>query len=146
MYADACVNPKGHIASDRSGTAYCIFCGLIFWEARKKKRKGTPKATPTLRQKLAQRDGCMCFYCGHELLLIYSHTENGALPKWAATVDHLIPRCRGGSNDLRNLVLACAGCNQAKADLTVEQWRQAGFPKRRSIAEGTYIPVERRLA
>ncbi|WP_433261963.1 HNH endonuclease [Micromonospora vinacea] len=36
----------------------------------------------------------------------------------AATVDHSLPRSRGGQNTWRNTVSACATCNQAKGDRT----------------------------
>ncbi|WP_410816445.1 HNH endonuclease [Micromonospora sp. 050-3] len=36
----------------------------------------------------------------------------------AATVDHILPRSRGGQNTWRNTVSACAPCNQAKGDRT----------------------------
>jgi 5-methylcytosine-specific restriction endonuclease McrA len=46
--------------------------------------------------------------------------------------DHVVPRSRGGSNDLSNLVLACQGCNVRKgARLLSElpagwaEWRNA---------------------
>lgn len=40
------------------------------------------------------------------------------------TVDHVIPLCRGGSNDLSNLVGCCYSCNQKKADKSP---REAGM-------------------
>lgn len=36
----------------------------------------------------------------------------------AATVDHILPRSRGGRNTWTNTVAACAACNQAKGDRT----------------------------
>lgn len=45
-----------------------------------------------------------CHYCRR--VLLFSET----------TLDHVIPRSKGGGNNLGNLVLACAPCNQAKAD------------------------------
>lgn len=38
------------------------------------------------------------------------------------TKDHVIPRSKGGSNDTDNIVLACANCNEVKADRTPVQW------------------------
>ena len=37
-----------------------------------------------------------------------------------ATVDHVIPRSKGGSNDDDNLVIACYGCNYLKADQVLD--------------------------
>ncbi|MCX5066733.1 HNH endonuclease [Micromonospora lupini] len=48
------------------------------------------------------RDGRRCGYCSGP----------------AATVDHILPRSRGGQNTWRNTVSACAPCNQAKGDRT----------------------------
>jgi 5-methylcytosine-specific restriction endonuclease McrA len=36
----------------------------------------------------------------------------------AATVDHILPRSRGGQNSWRNTVSACAPCNQRKGGRT----------------------------
>ncbi len=37
---------------------------------------------------------------------------------WARTVDHILPRSRGGPNTWSNLVAACSDCNTRKADRT----------------------------
>lgn len=39
-----------------------------------------------------------------------------------ATLDHVVPHCRGGTLQGRNAALCCFGCNQAKADRTPEEW------------------------
>jgi 5-methylcytosine-specific restriction endonuclease McrA len=52
---------------------------------------------------LRRRDGGRCGYCG------------GA---WADTVDHIVPRSRGGATDWENTVLACGPCNTRKRDRT----------------------------
>jgi len=46
-----------------------------------------------------------CFYC------------RVALDETTATLDHYIPRSKGGHNGRRNLVLACLPCNSDKADM-----------------------------
>lgn len=48
-----------------------------------------------------------CFWCGTTLTVESS------------TLDHLVPKARGGSNGRQNLVLACGPCNQDKAH---ESW------------------------
>lgn len=90
------------------------------------------------REILAELYGPVCFYCGHTLLLDVCHRDE----QWFATIDHKNPRSRGGSNNISNLCLACRYCNNAKGDLTLEQWRDYGFPRRRSIAIGSYVPIE----
>lgn len=41
--------------------------------------------------------------------------------------DHVIPRCRGGTNDLANLALACQRCNGSKGDLLLSELPE-GWP------------------
>lgn len=57
-----------------------------------------------------KRDGYRCAYCPCD-----DPTQ--------MTVDHIHPRSRGGTNDLNNLACACGPCNNAKADMTLEEWR-----------------------
>ncbi len=53
------------------------------------------------RRALFARDGYRCQYCGGG-----SHL----------TVDHVVPRSRGGASAWENIVTACAPCNLRKAD------------------------------
>ena len=39
------------------------------------------------------------------------------------TVDHVMPRARGGKHEWENVVAACSKCNAAKADKTIEELR-----------------------
>lgn len=56
------------------------------------------------RQGIFIRDDGQCAYCSKKL-----HLSN-------ATLDHVIPRSRGGKDTWENLVLACKKCNMKKAD------------------------------
>ena len=42
----------------------------------------------------------------------------------ADTADHLVPRSRGGTDDLANLRPAHAGCNYSRGALSIEAWRE----------------------
>ncbi len=48
------------------------------------------------------RDGRRCGFCGGH----------------ANTIDHILPRSRGGRNTWTNTVAACGSCNERKADRT----------------------------
>lgn len=60
--------------------------------------------------RLIERDGRVCAYC-----LKTRKCKQ-------LTIDHVIPKSRGGADDISNYVLACKGCNNAKADRTPEEW------------------------
>ena len=59
------------------------------------------------RRALFARDGWRCVYCG---------TTSGRL-----TLDHVVPRSKGGESIWENVVTACAPCNLRKGDRTLEQ-------------------------
>lgn len=68
-----------------------------------------------LRRTVLERDDFTCAYCGHrpDFLRIRS-----AGTRWSSTlhVDHMVPASRGGLDDIKNLVTACADCNLKKHD------------------------------
>ncbi len=59
------------------------------------------------RRALFARDGWSCVYCG---------TSGGRL-----TLDHVVPRSRGGDSNWENVVTACAPCNLRKGDRLPEE-------------------------
>jgi 5-methylcytosine-specific restriction endonuclease McrA len=61
------------------------------------------------RRALFARDGWRCAYCG---------TASGRL-----TLDHIVPRSRGGESVWENVVTACAPCNHRKGNRTLEEAR-----------------------
>lgn len=64
---------------------------------------------PGLRFKVLARDNYTCRYCGAKAPGVVLH------------VDHVVPRSRGGRDELGNLVAACQACNQGKAAMSTEQ-------------------------
>ncbi len=65
------------------------------------------------RRAIFARDGWTCQYCG---------SERGTL-----TIDHVIPRSKGGTSAWDNIVTCCAPCNRRKGDRLP---RQAGMHPR----------------
>lgn len=49
------------------------------------------------------------------------HNSCGYCATPATTIDHVVPRSRGGGNSWANLVACCRPCNQRKADRTPEE-------------------------
>ncbi|WP_018477459.1 HNH endonuclease [Pontibacter roseus] len=58
------------------------------------------------RHNVLRRDNFLCQYCGTNKNL---------------TLDHLLPRSRGGETNWLNLVTACSRCNSRKGDRTPEE-------------------------
>jgi 5-methylcytosine-specific restriction endonuclease McrA len=65
-----------------------------------------------LRTKLIERDGTACHWCGRQMR---HATISGRLPDDYITIDHIVGRADGGSDDPSNLVLACYRCNQRRS-------------------------------
>lgn len=57
------------------------------------------------RSMIYKRDGNKCQYC--------NSTRN-------LTIDHIIPKCRGGQDSWENLVVSCSPCNTKKGDKLLE--------------------------
>lgn len=64
---------------------------------------------PALRAELMERDKWICRYCGE------------AVTTSTATLDHIVPRSRGGPNTPENLTTACLACNSIKSGRTYEE-------------------------
>ena len=58
------------------------------------------------RHNIFKRDGNTCQYCGSKNNL---------------TIDHVIPRSKGGKSTWTNLVTACQSCNSKKGDYSLDR-------------------------
>ena len=65
------------------------------------------------RRGVLKRDGFKCIYCGDKC--------NSNMPKKNPTIDHIIPKSKGGKNSWVNTACACMACNTRKGDRTPEQ-------------------------
>lgn len=64
------------------------------------------KLPPVNRREVLRRDKSACQYCGSTKKL---------------TLDHVIPRSKGGKHSWDNVVIACSPCNSRKGDRTPAQ-------------------------
>jgi len=60
------------------------------------------------------RDGLACAYCG-------AAVEDGA----TLSLDHLVPRSRGGNHRVTNLVTCCKRCNSSRGNRSVRAFCRA---------------------
>ncbi len=83
------------------------------------------------KRNVFKRDRFTCQYCGQQP------------GRDELTIDHVIPRSRGGATAWENCVLACVQCNRRKANRTPDQ---AGLRLRRSPEQPTWRPFYSSLA
>ncbi len=91
---------KAHPLDDEYGSGHASVVRLNYPVYRP-----MPILKPT-RKSIFTRDGNRCVYCGATHLPL--------------TIDHVIPRVRGGRNEWDNLVCCCTKCNNKKGDRTPE--------------------------
>ena len=72
-------------------------------------------AVPLSRRAIFARDGGHCVYCNAP----------------ATSIDHVIPRSRGGGHNWENVVSACHRCNHLKADKPLKEmgWKLRSLPR-----------------
>ena len=69
------------------------------------------EASSMKRLRIYMRDKFRCQYCGEKK------------PAGELTLDHILPRSRGGDNSPFNVVTACVACNNRKGDRTPAEAR-----------------------
>ena len=77
------------------------------------------------RKNIFERDGHRCQYCGKRF------------SKQDLTIDHVLPRSRGGRDTWENLVLACVKCNLKKSNRTPVE---AGMKMLKQPAKPKWLP------
>ena len=84
-------------AAGSSGSSPVSYTHLDVYKRQIPRWARTP---PVTRRSVLRRDGGLCVYCSEP----------------ADTIDHVIPRSRGGTHDWSNVVAACKRDNLTKAD------------------------------
>lgn len=67
-------------------------------------------------QTLWQEQDGACFFCGRPMPEPLTQRLRHRKRPESATIDHVLPRALGGSEDWGNEVAACRACNSTKAD------------------------------
>lgn len=93
------------------------------------------KSVAFSRRNIWKRDRYTCMYCGVQP---HDHAE--------LSIDHVMPKSRGGRSTWENCVLACVDCNKRKADRTPAE---AGMRLRKEPVRPTWktlahVPVRSR--
>lgn len=88
------------------------------------------RPSPTKGNVLA-RDGHACQY--------------GHCTRRATTIDHVVPRSRGGDNSWENLVAACVRCNNAKGDRTPREWGRRLKQRPEPLSWAVMVVLRQRL-
>jgi len=58
-----------------------------------------------------KRDNFKCQYCGR------SQQEGAVLE-----IDHIIPKSKGGTDDIDNLITSCRECNRGKGNHSLDEY------------------------
>lgn len=61
------------------------------------------------RNSIFRRDNYSCLYCGK------------SLTPYQITLDHIVPKSKGGSNSYENCVSSCIDCNREKGQKSLEE-------------------------
>lgn len=93
----------------------------------------------SIQRAILERDAHCCRFCGVRVVALgvravltrlypasvpwpaKDREKHGAFLTLNATIDHVIPHSRDGSNELENLVTACWPCNFAREDLLLHE-------------------------
>ncbi len=113
------LHDRGTLASTTMEIPLPSIIRMLYFIRRGRKRVALTKKNVLLR------DDYRCGYCN-------AHGDRATM-----TVDHVIPKARGGRSTWDNLVAACPSCNARKRDRTPDQ---AGMPLRRRPKEPNAIP------
>jgi 5-methylcytosine-specific restriction endonuclease McrA len=93
-------------------------------------RRPRPRVKLT-RREIFIRDNYTCQYCQRQVSDL--------------TIDHVIPRSRGGMHVWDNVVCACKACNHRKGGKSIAEARMALHKDPHEPRAGVYYTIERRL-
>lgn len=77
-----------------------------------------PTKQQILRNTVIAKRGRLCMYCG-----------KGPLYKRALHLDHIVPRIKGGKDEVPNLIVSCAMCNMRKGSKDAAKFVRDRIPQ-----------------
>ena len=89
-----------------------------------------------LRTLLAERQNHRCAYCGGYTNFVYK--------KDRPTIEHVLPRVRGGRDHPDDCVMACYRCNSKRKDRVLPEeemileWHRSSASTQRSASQGSF--------
>lgn len=89
------------------------------------------------RLRIYQRDGWRCVWCRAKVAA-GTDPDRVRLHRALATLDHMLPRNRGGNNAASNLLTCCAACNAARGEMPALAFAAL-------LPEPTHVVLERVL-
>ncbi|WP_418792715.1 HNH endonuclease [Paenibacillus polysaccharolyticus] len=75
---------------------------------------------------ILDRDKYTCYFCG----------------SYGDTIDHLLPRAKGGHTTPLNCVCACNLCNQSKAAMDADEFMRSGIPEWNAAHQAELLALE----
>ncbi|MBM3148939.1 MAG: HNH endonuclease [Chloroflexi bacterium] len=119
--AEVLENGRGNIHSVESIFDVPSVIRLAYYVRRPRRQRKLTK------HEVFHRDGHTCQYCGRETREL--------------TLDHVVPRRRGGQHNWENVVSACVPCNRRKAGRTPAEARMPLLSRPRAPRDdGFYVP------
>ena len=100
-------------ACNMGKSSYDRTCFMIRSKAYKAYCEGRWQISDLYKQQIEklQESNHACAYCGK----VFSSPKE-------ATVDHIFPRIKGGTNEMENILFACKTCNSSKGDRDMFGW------------------------
>lgn len=108
-----------------------------------------PRGWYKLRKIALGKMGYICYWCGRSLIngrdipknkririkkhIILWRGDDKVKEGWLATLDHVKPRCRGGTNKEENIVPSCHECNQIRAKFMNKDWKRDNLSSRKKF-------------
>lgn len=114
-----------------------------FSKERKKKAKvaKSGKGSGAKRRAVMFAGSPNCGLCGDKMIIAnFKEKLKNPDDKWlAATIDHIVPKSKGGGNSPDNYMLVHRLCNTIKGSLSLEEFRErqanGTLPKRAALTE-----------